>query len=453
MPSLRAFGAHSIQNPFEGRQDTRKRRRFKAQTRELPKCPGVYFFHGHNDRLLYIGKAKVLRERVRSYFSDTSLPRPHKIKRLLAEIERYEVRPVGSELEALLLERRLIAEMQPLLNRQHKRFEVYPYLLLSNEEFPRLTITRAEPAEGEKDDETGQILREMRDLMGREPQNGLRPLETPPRAGEIPGTYLGPFTSPRHAYWALEAVVKLFPLRSCEGELVVQTEGRGCFYREIGRCCGPCVGQTPREEYAKLCADLVQLLQTGEASQIDALKLKMTRLADEWKFEEAAVVKEQLGAIEAVAARLRRLERMRRENNAVIAQPGLPTENGAPQTALFLVRGGAVRRHLLVENDEKSWQRAAKVIREIFEGEMTAAQFTAKTELDEMMILDRWLRSNGDQPCVAWMNQKSSRQWGSNAMRQLKSAASGFQSAAPKVEKAAPKLESENMCKDDADAS
>jgi excinuclease UvrABC nuclease subunit len=423
MPSpLRAFGAHRTQNPFEGRQDTRKRRRFKEQTKGLPKCPGVYFFHGHNDRLLYIGKAKCLRERVRSYFSDTSLPRPNKIKRLLAEIVRYEVRPVGSELEALLLERRLIAEMQPLLNRQHKRFEVYPYLLLSKEDFPRLTITRAEPAEGEKDEETGAILREMRDLMGRDTQAGLRPLETPPRAGEIPGLYLGPFTTPRHAYWALEAVVKLFPLRSCEGEIIVDADGRGCFYREIGRCCGPCIGQTPREEYAKLCADLVRLLQTGEATQIEALKAKMVRLAEAWRFEEAAEVKLQLEAIEAVAARLRRLERMRRENNAVIAQPGLPDAAGAPQTALFLVRGGAVRRHLLVGNTEIAWKRAGQTIREVFEGELSVAQFTAKTELDEMMIMDRWLRSNGELPCVAWMNEKGSRQWSSNAVRRLRAA-------------------------------
>ncbi len=435
---LRAFGAHRVKNPFEGRCDTRKRRRFKEQTKQIPKCPGVYFFHGHNDRLLYIGKAKVLRERVRSYFSDTSLPRPHKIKRLLAEIERFEVRPVGSELEALLLERRLIAEQQPLLNRQLKRFDVYPYLLLTADEFPRLTITRAEPAEGERDEETGQILREMRDLMGRETQNGLRPLETPPRAGEIPGLYLGPFTSPRHAYWALEAVVRLFPLRSCEGEIKVDVAGRGCFYREIGRCCGPCIGQTPREEYAKLCADLVALLQTGEASQIDDLKAKMGRLAEDWKFEEAGEVKLQLAAIEGVAARLRRLERMRRENNAVIAQPALPDENGAPRTALFLVRGGSVRRHLVIGNSEKEWDGACGIIKSVFEGELTTAQFTAKTELDEMMILDRWIRSNGDLPCVAMMNQKTSRQWASNALRQLRGASLGFVSAQTEVKKSVP---------------
>ncbi|MBW3637190.1 MAG: hypothetical protein KY445_12120 [Armatimonadetes bacterium] len=139
-----------------------------------------------------------------------------------------------------------------------------------------------------------------------------------------------------------------------------------------------------------------------------------------WKFDEAAQVKLQLEAIEAVAARLRRLERMRRQNNAVIAQSALPDADGAPQTSLFLVRGGAVRRHLTIPNEEKAWTRAARIVREVFEGENDVAQFTAKTELDEMMILDRWLRSNGASPCVAWMNDKTSRQWSSNATRKLR---------------------------------
>ena len=406
---LHAFGSRQRKNPYEGRLDTRKRRRFKEQTRQLPHLPGVYFFYGHDDRLLYIGKAKRLRERVRSYFSDTSLPRPPKIRRLLAEITRYETRQVGSELEALLLERRLIAERQPLLNRQHKRFEVYPYLLLSDEEFPRLTITRAEPIEGESDKETGLILREMTEAMRES-----RPLETP-RAGEVPGLYLGPFTTPRHAYWALDAVVKLFPLRSC-AEFSVSEKNVGCFYREIGRCCGPCIGQTTKLQYSALCDDLVKLLETGEAPQLDALKNRMSELAQSWRFEDAAVIKEQIEALEQVATRLRRLARMRRENNAVIAQPGL--EDGT--TSLFLVRGGAVRRHITIGAGQE--KAAARALREVFESQWQARQFTAKTELDEMMILDRWLRSHGTETCVAWMNERASRNWVSNALRRVLSA-------------------------------
>ena len=327
---LRAFGSpRVVRHPFEGKGDTRKRRKFKEKTRELPKKPGVYFFYGHKDRLLYIGKAKSLRERVRSYFSDTSLERPAKIRRLLAEIERFEVQEVGSELEALLLERRLIAQLQPLLNRQHKRFMIYPYLLLSDEAFPRLTVTRAEPLAGEKDE--------------IELANVLAPEFPLPLPGEIPGIYLGPFTTSRIAWNTLEAVRNLFPLRSCEGELVVDLEGRGCFSREIGRCCGPCVGQTDAARYREIVGDLVRLLETGEAAQIENLQARMHRLAEEWRFEDAAQIKEQLAAIELAAARLRRLNRMRRENNAVIAQPALPQ----PLSVWSLNRSKRQRNHTI----------------------------------------------------------------------------------------------------------
>jgi excinuclease UvrABC nuclease subunit len=266
--------------------------------------------------------------------------------------------------------------------------------------------------------------------MGEAMKRDSRPLETP-RAGEVPGLYLGPFTTPRHAYWALDAVVKLFPLRSCEGELKVDVQGKGCFYREIGRCCGPCVGQTDAAEYAAMGADLVQLLETGEAPQLEALRARMMKLSEEWRFEDAAQVKEQLEAIEIVAARLRRLSRMRNQNNAVIAQPGLPDGSGQPQTALFLVRGGAVRRHLLIGNSDGAWQRAKRTIRETFEETWAAREFTAKTELDEMMILDRWLRSHGTEPCVAWMNaeQRAARQWLGSSTKQLRAASLNFLTA------------------------
>ncbi len=111
---LRAFGAPRVRHRFEGKVDTGRRRKLKDVARTLPRTPGVYFFHGFDDRLLYIGKAKCLRERVRSYFGETSLKRPPKLRRLLAEITRLEWYECGSELEALLLERRLIAERKPI---------------------------------------------------------------------------------------------------------------------------------------------------------------------------------------------------------------------------------------------------------------------------------------------------------------------------------------------------
>lgn len=451
---LRAFGApgaaRKVRHPFAGKGDTRRRRKLKDIARTLPRTPGVYFFFGFNDRLLYIGKAKCLRERVRSYFGESALRRPPKLRLLLAEVKRLEWQECGSELEALLVERRLIAERLPILNRQHKRFAVYPYLLLSDEAFPRLTLTRAEPVEeGTRDGERG--ARDESHPSSLIPHPSNLPLETPPHAGALAGLYLGPFTSPRVAAWTFEAVRAVFPLRSCEGDIRPDVAGRSCFYHEIGRCCGPCIEATPREAYARLCADLIALLQSGEAPQLDALRARMQRLSEQWRFEDAAQIKEQLAAIEAVAARLQRLQRMRRENNVVIAQPAVsgigyrvsglgesaPLQREAaastpkPETrypipvALFLVQGGVVRRHLMVSDWSRESDGVKRAVQEVFSAPPPAADFTAKTELDEMMILDRWLKAHRDEPCCVAMNDRTSRRWAGNAVRRLRVWAAG----------------------------
>jgi DNA polymerase-3 subunit epsilon len=313
----------------------------------------------------------------------------------------YEV--CDSELEALLTERRLIAERLPILNRQHKRFSVYPYLLLSDEEFPRLTITRAEPIEGGAPEAV--------------PLHPASPLENAPRLGELRGLYIGPFTSPRSAYWTFEAIRNLFPLRSCEGEIVVDVNGRGCIYHEIGRCCGPCVGATDKSAYARVCGELLQLLREGNAPKLDALRLRMAKFADEWKFEEAAHIKEQLDAIAAVATRLQRLERMRRENNVAIVQS---SQSGG--ATVFLVQNGVVRRHLRIDDWNAQMPEVKRALKSVYDAAPPPADWTAKAELDEMMILDRWLRANGNENCVVWLRERSNRQWNSNAARQLHAA-------------------------------
>jgi len=425
MPSvspLRAFGAPRVENPFEGRTNTRRRRAMKEIARTLPRTPGVYFFYGLDDRLLYIGKAKCLRERVRSYFAETKQQRPPKLRRLLAEIERLDFHECGSELEALLLERRLIAQRRPILNRQLKRFEVYPYLLLSDEAFPRFTVTRAEPVKGlheaiaddETDEETDVVDVRLADI------HTSTPLESAPHAGEIPGLYLGPFTTPRQAYWTFEAVRNLFPLRSCEGAIVPDEQGNGCINFEIGHCCGPCLGASTHAEYSAVVKDLLRLLHEGDAPQLARLRAKMEKLADEWKFEEAAKLKLQLEAIEHVAARLRRLEAIRNRNNVVIVQRGKYSPAEAPCCSVFLVHCGVVRKHIQVRDWELDSKTLKESIRETFDVSYDVKPFTAKEELDEMLILDRWLQSHGNELCCAWLNDRHSHAWAGNAVRRLR---------------------------------
>ena len=428
---LRAFGAP--RQRFEGRVDTARRKKFKEIARQLPRVPGVYFFYGIDDRLLYVGKANILRERVRSYFADTKHHRPPKLRRLLAEIERLEYEECGCELEALLLERRLIATRRPLLNRQLKRFDVYPYLLLSDEKFPRLTVTRAEPIKSVDSEQLSVTGDEMEDAdeisippsFNQSPTTDNRslPLETAPRAGEIPGLYLGPFTTPRAAYWTMEAVRNTFPLRSCAGELKPDKENTGCFYHEIQRCSGPCVGAIGQQEYSAICADLLQLLKTGEAPQIDELRARMEKLSAEWKFEDAAKLREQLQAVEQIVIRLRRLERIRNTNNLAIVQRAKSSEDGVLRACVFLVQGGIVRRHLVFSDWESGREEVRLAIRQTFSSPLPTKPFTAKEELDEMMIIDRWLKAHGEELCCAWLNESDrevSHAWAGNAVRRLR---------------------------------
>lgn len=432
---LRAFGAVRPRVRLEGKIDTKRRRKFKKQTREIPKKPGVYFFYGHKDRLLYIGKSKCLRERVRSYFADTSLPRPPRIKRILCEITRMEWRECGSELEALLLEKRLISELRPHVNRQLKAFEIYPYLLLTDEKFPRLTFTRSEPVaeedgswrieehawrqeqKSESDDLFAIADSEVR--FARAEHSALLAehcLENPPQPGEVPGFYLGPFTTAHAARWTLEAVRNIFPLRTCEGEMRPDPNGRACFYHEIKRCAGPCIGAVSQDEYAKLCAELIEALESGNAPQIEKLRARMLDFSNDWRFEEANELKLQLQALESVALRLGRLKRMREKNNVVIVQSAKMEDEEGAGVSLFLVRGGLVRRHVSrVDN----WLSVRETIREVYLAPLPTKPFTAKHELDEMMIIDRWLAQHGEENCCVWLNDFASRQWATVAARKL----------------------------------
>ena len=252
-------------------------------------------------------------------------------------------------------------------------------MLLSDEVFPRFTVTRAEPIKSsefrvpssedvcdeleenaENEEAVPHLKPETRNL-----ELGTQLLASAPHAGEIPGLYLGPFTTPRQAYWTFEAVRNLFPLRSCEGAIVPDEKGSGCIYFEIGRCCGPCRGASSHEEYSALVNDLLRLLHEGDAPQLIRLKAKMEKLADEWRFEEAAKLKLQLEAIEHVAARLRRLETIRNRNNLVIVQRAKYSEGEAPCCSVFLVHAGVVRRHIHLTDWESENKSLRKAIREM----------------------------------------------------------------------------------------
>ncbi|MFM7718019.1 MAG: DEDD exonuclease domain-containing protein [Actinomycetota bacterium] len=182
---------------------------------DLPRAAGVYLFTGRDGAVLYVGKSKDLRTRVRSYFYGDSRK---KIGRLLEQTVAVEGRPCGSELEALLLEARLIREHEPPYNRVGKGWRRYTYLKLDlAEAFPRLKVVREVRGEGE---------------------------------------FLGPFTSASRAHLAKEALEEAFPVRRCTRAMGASTRFAPCALAGIGRCPAPCDGRIDPDGYADLVGAL-----------------------------------------------------------------------------------------------------------------------------------------------------------------------------------------------------
>ena len=233
----------------------------------LPHAAGVYRFVGRDERVLYVGKARDLRARVKSYFYGDGRK---KIENLLGEVRRVEsdVTP-GGELEALVLEARLIHQHEPKYNRRGKTWRRFAYLKLDpSEAYPRVKVVH--------------------------------------RAGHDDGcTYLGPFSGGGAARLAKEALEDVVPLRSCTRSMGARTRFAPCALADIGRCPAPCDGRIDPERYGELVRDLLSSLESPDGL-LEALEAKMWRLAVAERFEEAASSRDRLRALAAALHRARR---------------------------------------------------------------------------------------------------------------------------------------------------
>ena len=233
----------------------------------LPHAAGVYRFVGRDERVLYVGKARDLRARVKSYFYGDGRK---KIENLLGEVRRVEgdVTP-GGELEALVLEARLIHQHEPKYNRRGKTWRRFAYLKVDpSEAYPRLKVVH--------------------------------------RAASGDGcTYLGPFSGGGAARLAKEALEDVVPLRSCVRAMRAPTRFAPCALADIGRCPAPCDGRIDPERYGELVRDLLSSLESPDGL-LAALEAKMWRLAEAERYEEAASLRDRLRSLAGALHRARR---------------------------------------------------------------------------------------------------------------------------------------------------
>jgi len=237
--------------------------RFSDRLAALSTGPGVYIMKNVRGDVIYVGKAAALRNRVRSYFQERGHSDP-KTRELVSHIADFDVIRTDTESEALILENELIKRYQPHYNVRLKDNKTYPYICITNEEWPRVISTR-------------RIIRD-----------GSR--------------YYGPYTSAGSVHKTLDLLNRLFPYRVCDIKITGDAP-RPCLYYHMGRCLGPCISATTKAEYDRAIEGVALFLEGRGEELIPAMQARMEELAENLEFERAAKIRDELGAIEHVLER------------------------------------------------------------------------------------------------------------------------------------------------------
>ncbi len=239
----------------------------KSLVSALPNQPGIYQYFDSTGKIIYVGKAKNLKNRVSSYFSKSQHNR--KTELLVRNIVEIKHMVVETEQDALLLENNLIKKYQPRYNIRLKDDKTYPWIIIKNEEFPRVFQTRTVIRDG--------------------------------------SAYFGPYTSILTVRTLLEFFRKLFKLRNCKLKLsednISQGKFKVCLEYHIGNCLAPCIGKLEHDQYMKNIDQIKEILKGNISGVIKYLKDLMRQFASEMKFEEAAIVKEKLDLLEKFQSR------------------------------------------------------------------------------------------------------------------------------------------------------
>lgn len=219
----------------------------KQTLKLLPSLPGCYIYYNKDNEVIYVGKAKILKRRVLSYFN-----RRHdsvKVNVLVSQIERLEYIITNTEVEALILESHLIKKYKPRYNVLLKDDKKYPYFLITDEDFPRISIVRKKNLNPEK------------------------------------GRYYGPYTDIRAMHATLDFLKKIFPLKQCKAP---EFKDRPCLYHQIGRCLAPCQNLVTPEEYKQVVKQAELFLSGKQSELMKQLKEQMQKYSDSLQFEKAA---------------------------------------------------------------------------------------------------------------------------------------------------------------------
>ena len=284
---------------------------FEYHLKNLPSKPGVYLMKNSLGEVIYVGKAKILKNRVKSYFQN-SKNHSEKVRVMVKHIAEFEYIVTDSEMEALILECNLIKKYSPRYNILLKDDKFYPFIKITvNDDFPRVFVTRNYSKDGSK--------------------------------------YFGPYTNGTAVYETINLINKIFPLRTCK--LLIKEGGetvRPCLNYHIKKCFGPCGGYVSKEEYGKMINDVIDILSGKDTTVLKVLQSEMEEASMNLEFEKAADLRDKILAIKAIVEKQKIFKTMEGDEDFI----NIYKDEKDSCVQVFFSRDGKIlgREHFIFEN-------------------------------------------------------------------------------------------------------
>lgn len=326
----------------------------KEELGKLPKKPGVYIMHDADDTILYVGKAKNLHNRVRSYFKE-NIGRGPQIDKMVSLIARFEYIVTDSELEALVLENNLIKEYSPKYNTLLKDDKTYPYIKVTlGEEYPRVMTVRQMKKDKAK--------------------------------------YFGPFTN-GGVKESIDLINKLYQLRTCNRKLPRDCgKERPCLNYHIGQCCAPCEGGISKEAYAERIDKAIDFLNGRQQPIIKELKEKMQQASEKMDFEEAIRYRDLIDSVKKVSETQKMSDNVG-EDKDIIA---LAIDGNETVVQVFFLRNGKLigREHFYMTQVEELTPDniLTSFVKQFYAGTpFIPREIMLQETIEDMELVERWL--------------------------------------------------------------
>lgn len=337
----------------------------------MPAGPGVYLFKDKEGKVVYVGKAANLNSRIRSYFG-TASNMSSKTQKLAAVIEDVEFVVTASEQEALILECNLIKKYVPRFNVRLKDSKTFPYLRIDvDEDWPTVRITR------------------------RVQKDGAR--------------YFGPFASAGSVRKTLRLIDKIFPYRSCSKH-IDGTDRRPCLDYYIHRCLGPCIGAADRQEYREVIDQVILFLEGKQEVILRELNTRMKKAAQQLQFEKAALLRDQIEAIERIIEGQRIAVRLQGEKDVI----GLAQDNGQAYVEIFFIRNNRLigRDYFVMEGaqGELPVQVITGFVKQYYASASSIPPLILlQHPVEEPAVLSEWLRGQRGSRVVLQVPQRGAK--------------------------------------------